>query len=237
MNRSERQARLERRRGEARRGQLKWIVYVVVAAVVLAGMMIYANRVRPAEQRVYNEPHGISLGNPDAPVQLIEYADFQCPHCRNVHAATEYQIIQEYVDTGKVFFTYRLVGFLDNPVAGAYESSRSAEAAYCAADQEVFWPFHDVVFANFSAGNRGGYADERLIDMAVSAGAEESTFRSCLLNSERAGDVEAAMSEANTLGITGTPGFVINGSIMTGERSFAQLQEAIEAALTAAGAN
>jgi protein-disulfide isomerase len=235
MDRSARQARLERRRGEARRGQMKWIVYILIAAVVIAGLMIYANRVRPATDRVYNEPHGISLGDPSAPVQLIEYADFQCPHCFNVHAETEYQIIQEYVDTGKVFFTFRPVGFLDS--AAGSESSRSAEASYCAADQEGFWPYHDVIFANFSAGNRGGYSDDRLIAMAGSAGMDEDAFSSCLLNGDNAQEVATAMSEAANFGITGTPGFVINGSVMTGERSFAQLQEAIEAALAAAGAN
>lgn len=235
MDRSTRQARLERRRGEARRGQVKWIAYIVIGAIAFVSLLIYVNRVRPSTDRVYNEPHGISLGDPGAPVQLIEYADFQCPHCLNVHAETEYKIIQEYVDTGKVFFTYRAVGFLDS-LTGS-ESSRSAEASYCAADQEAFWPYHDVIYANFSGGNSGGYSDERLIAMAETAGMDGDVFSSCLLNGDNAQEVTAAIAEASSLGITGTPGFVINGTIMQGERSFAQLQEAIEAALAAAGAN
>lgn len=235
MDRSAREARLERRRGEARRGQAKWIVYVVIAAVVVAGLMILANRVQPAGDRVYSQPNGMSLGDPAAPVSVIEYADFQCPHCRNVHAQTEYQLIQEYVDAGKVYFTYRPVGFLDS-AAGA-ESSRSAEAAYCSADQNLFWPFHDAIFANFSAGNRGGYTDDRLVAMGESVGMDGDSLRACLNDGTRAGEITAAMAEASNLGISGTPAFVINGTILGGERSFAELQQAIETALQAAGAN
>lgn len=235
MDRSARQARLERRRGAERRGQMKWIMYIGLAAVAIAALLILASRVRTPEERTYTNTQGISIGDPGAPVQMIEYADFQCPHCFNVHAATEYQLIQEYVDTGKVFFTYRPVGFLDS--ATGAESSRSAEASYCAADQEAFWPYHDAIYANFSHSNSGGYADSRLIAMAESVGMDGAAFRACLESGERAGDVGAAISEARTWGITGTPGFVINGTVMTGERTFAQLQEAIEAALTAAGAN
>jgi protein-disulfide isomerase len=214
---------------------MKWILYMVVAAVGIAALLIFASRVRSPEERVYTNTHGISIGNPDAPVQLIEYADFQCPHCFNVHAATEYQLIQEYVDTGKVFFTYRPVGFLDS--ATGAESSRSAEASYCAADQELFWPYHDAIYANFSHSNSGGYSDSRLVSMADSVGIDTDAFRACLENGDRAAEVGAAVTEARSWGVTGTPGFVINGNVMTGERTFAQLQEAIEAALTAAGAN
>lgn len=231
MDRSARQARLERRRGEARRGQMKWIVYIVGAAVVIAGLMILANRVRPAEERVYTEIHGMSIGDPAAPVSVVEFADFQCPHCLNVHAQTEYQLIQEYVDTGKVFFTYRPVEFLGS------DSTRSALAAFCSADQELFWPFHDAIFANFSNGDSGGYSVDRLVAIGETVGLNGDQLRSCIENGDRSGDLTAAMADASTMGITGTPAFVINGTILGGERSFAQLQEAIEAALAAAGAN
>lgn len=235
MDRSTRQARLERRRGEERRGQFKWIIYIVLVALAIAALLIYSSRVRAPEERTYTEPHGMSLGNPDAPVQMVEYADFQCPICGNFHAVTENKIIEEYVNTGKVFYTYRLLSFLDRGTST--ESSRSAEAGFCAADQNKFWEFHDVVFANQRGENAGAFLDNRLTAFAESISLDMDQFNSCFQNGEKTGEVTAAMAEASAVGVTGTPSFLINGQLYGGIRPFEELQQIIEAALVAAGSN
>jgi protein-disulfide isomerase len=230
MEQSSRQARLERRHASQRRSQLKWLGYIVVAAVVVTGLLIYSNRASGPQFGDYREKNGTALGDPDAPVTLIEFADFQCPHCLNAYRGPEKQIIEEYVNTGQVQFVYRMVGFLGP------ESTRSAEASYCAADQNMFWEYHDVVFApaNFSGGNVGKYSDENLTEFAQTAGLNVDEFSACLMSGQNAGLVAAAESEASSYGVTGTPGYVINGTALpSGELPYAVIKEAIDAALAA----
>lgn len=222
MKRSARQARLDRRRGAERRGQMKGIFYIGLAAVVIAGLLIAASRVRTASERTYLQPDGVSLGDPNAPVQITEYADFQCPHCYNVYLGAEDDLIEAYIDTGKVYFTYQPVGFLGP------ESNTSAAAAYCAAEQNLFWPYHDTLYANFSHSNSGGYSDARLVSMAEAVGADSAAFQQCIADGVGQAAMVTAMENARSLGINGTPAFVINGTVIGGERTFAELSDIID---------
>src|SRR5690606_30544675 len=157
------------------------------------------------------QPDGMSLGDPNAPVKITEFADFQCPHCYNVYLGAEDQLIASYIDTGTVYFTYKPVGFLGP------DSDSSAAAAYCAAEQNAFWPYHDTLFANFSHSNAGGYAENRLLSMADAVGMDRDALQQCIADGRGAAAMEAAMSEARSLGITGTPAFMINDTIVGGE--------------------
>lgn len=229
MDRSARQARLDRRRGAERRGQMKWVFYIGIVAVVIAGMLIYASRVRSAPERTYLQPNGLSLGDPNAPVQMVEYADFQCPHCYNVYLGAEDELIETYIDTGLVHFTYRPVGFLGP------ESDSSAAAAFCAGEQNLFWPYHDTLFANFSHSNAGGYSESRLVSMADSVGLDVPAFEQCMADGTGLAGMQAAVDEARANGVNGTPAFIINGTLLGGSRTFEQLAEVIDAALAASG--
>ena len=241
MDRSRREARIERRRAEQRRSQMTWLGIIVVVAVAVTGLLIYGNRVRPPQRTPgeagYTQKNGISLGDPAAPVTFIEVADFQCPVCKTWYDTVEAQVIDTYVNSGDVYYTYQVVGFLDSPNLGSNESTQSAEAAYCAADQNKFWEYHDVLFANQAGENLGAFSDNRLIAFAESINLNMDTFRSCFLNDEKAELVTQTETAVNSLGINATPSFVINGKVMQGLQSFPQIQAEIEAALAAAGAN
>jgi len=234
MDRSARQARLDRRRGEQRRGTLKWLVYIVIAAVIVAGLLIYAGRVRTPQPRNYTQQSGNVLGDPNAPVTFVEFGDFQCPVCLNTYLNVEEQLINEYVYTGKMSFTFQAVGFLDR---GTTESSHSAEAAYCAGDQNKFWEYHGVLYANQGAENSGAFSDNRLIAFAETINLDMDAFRSCFLSGQKAAMVDQAEAAGFAIGVDATPSFVINGVMLRGYRDFAELQAQIEAALAAAGAN
>lgn len=225
---SRREARQGRKRAQQRQSQMRWLAFISIAAVVVAGVLIISSQVRaPNTEHSYTDKKGNQLGDPDAPVLIVEYADFQCTHCRNFFATTESLLIENHVESGEVFFEYHLVDFLGP------ESALSAEAAYCAADQNMFWEYHDVVFSNFSTGNTGGYSEKRLIDFAESLDMDIARFTDCLRSGEKAEQVAESEALAAAQGVTGTPSFVINGLVLEGNQPYAALQEAIEAALAA----
>jgi len=236
MDQSRRQARLERNRAQQRRGQLKWLVYISIAAVVVVALLILANQVKPAEERTYQQKEGTSIGDPNAPVHLVEIADFQCPFCHRWYSEVEQQIIQKYVDSGQVYFTIEVVGFLDS---GTGESTQSAEAAYCAADQNMFWEYHGVVYTNQSGENQGAFRDDRLLTFANSIGLDMDAFRSCFNSNEKAADVQAAEDYAASHGIDSVPSFVVNDQDppYVGLQTFDQLSAILDAAIAAAGSN
>ena len=236
MDQSRRQARLERNRAQQRRGQLKWLVYISIAAVVVVALLILANQVKPAEERTYQQKEGTSIGDPNAPVHLVEIADFQCPFCHRWYSEVEQQIIQKYVDSGQVYFTIEVVGFLDS---GTGESTQSAEAAYCAADQNMFWEYHGVVYTNQSGENQGAFRDDRLLAFANSLGLDMDAFRSCLNSNGKNADVLAAEDFAASHGIDSVPSFVVNDQDppYIGLQTFDQLSAILDAAIAAAGSN
>lgn len=232
MQSSKRQARLERRRSQDRKSQLKWLGYIVVAAVVVVGLLILAQQIGGPRSVTYSQKDGTTVGDPAAPVTIVEFADFQCSFCQSAYNTTEQLILEQYVDSGQAKYTYQLVGFLGP------ESILSAEAGYCAADQNYFWEFHDIIFAavNFSSGNAGGYSEDRLIDFARQVdGLNIDSFTQCLDSDVNLVRVDEAASQAAASGITGTPSYVVNGAVLGGFQSIDQLQQAIENALAASG--
>jgi protein-disulfide isomerase len=167
-----------------------------------------------------------TLGDPNAPVKIIEYADFQCPYCMRYSKDTEPQIINTYVATGKVYYEYRSVGAFLGP-----ESASAAEAAYCAADQNKFWEYHDILFSNWTGENAGDFAPDKLRQYAATLGLSPNTFDDCLSQHKYAGQVQQDVTNAKTDGIHSTPSFLINGKIVQGAQPFEAFQQAIEAAL------
>jgi protein-disulfide isomerase len=226
MEKSRRQARLDRRKVDQRKSQIRWLTYIVIGAVVLTALLVFANRPNAPVERTYTQKDGSLLGAADAPVTLVEYADFQCIYCFNFYTDTEHAMIDEYVNTGQVLYEVRFVNFL-----GA-DSAASAEATYCAADQNMFWEYHDIVFANFSRGNVGGYSEARLTTFAETLGLDMEAFGSCLESGEKAAVLEANQEAAQADGVTGTPSLVLNGRLLEGGAlSFEALSAALDAAL------
>ena len=97
------------------------------------------------------------LGDANAPVTIVEFADFQCPFCGRHHQTVEPSLIKEYVDTGKVSLVYKHLPFLGQ------ESAFVAVAAECAADQGKFWQYHDYLFEHQQGENQGAFTKEKLI--------------------------------------------------------------------------
>ncbi len=169
---------------------------------------------------------GNSMGDPNAPVKIVEYADFQCPYCLRYWQQTEKQIIQTYVVTGKVYYEYRSVGAFIGP-----ESAAAAEAAYCAGDQGKFWEYHDALYSHWTGENVGDFSTDNLHQYAVSVGLDTKTFDDCFSQGKYKGQVMQDASDAKSNGIRATPSFLINGQLFEGAQPFAAFQKVIDAAL------
>ena len=167
-----------------------------------------------------------TMGNPKAPVRIIEYADFQCPFCQRYWQETEPQIIKTYVATGKVYYEYRSVGAFIGP-----DSALAAEAVYCAGDQNKFWEYHDVLYSNWTGENVGDVAAPKLRQYAATVGLNQNTFDQCLNQGKYVGKVQQDVTNANADGIHSTPSFLINGKLVEGAQPFDVFQKAIETAL------
>jgi protein-disulfide isomerase len=178
------------------------------------------------ESETYPFADANTLGDPDAPVIIIIYSDFQCIYCMNYWEETEPQIIENYVATGKVYYEYRSFGDFLGPA-----SATAAEAAYCASDQDKFWEYHDLIFQNWAGEGSGDFSPNRLRDYADTLGLDVNDFSDCLEKGAYKSQVEQDVSNAQADGISATPSFLINGKLVEGAQPFSLFESEIEAAL------
>jgi protein-disulfide isomerase len=233
-----RQTAKERRRRQQSQPRLLIIIGIVGVALALAGVLIALstkNAFAPAGAIVPITPfprpaaHQNAMGDPNAPVKIDEYSDFQCPACLSFYKGTEKLIADQYVAANKVYFVYHSMGAWIGP-----ESAAATEAAYCAGDQGKFWDYHDMLFDNWTGENVGDFGNQRLQAFAGALGLNMDEFRSCFDNHKYASQVAQDRAEGEKLGVKATPTFFINGKKFEGAQPFAAFQKEIELALTAA---
>jgi len=215
------------------------VIGAIGAAVVIGALLIFINRpgasANDAEfvAREYTAPVDRTvIGDPNAPVRIIEYGDYQCPHCKTFFETIEPTLMEEYVETGLATFEFRDYAFL-----GA-ESRAAAEAAACAADQNRFWDFHAILFLRQGTQNTGVFSDSNLRKYANTLANHFDDFdagawQQCYSNKTH----EAAIIEANRLatnsGVSSTPTTLINGQAIPGTQNIDVYRKAIEDALPA----
>ena len=222
-SRSARRAKLMRR--------LPWYA-VGVVAVVLSGALLFIGvssgggggssaAVHPAG---YEPP---AIGQADAPVELVMWADFQCPFCRRFELNTLPELIDLYVDTGQVQFVWR------NFENYGSESHDSAVAAYCAGEQDKFWEYHDTLYRNQSGIQRGAFSKGNLQRFADELGLDRASFDTCLdgvsYDAVLAADKQLGRGEFS---VNATPTFFVNGLRVVGAQPTADFVSVIEDALS-----
>jgi predicted DsbA family dithiol-disulfide isomerase len=216
------------------------VVGSLLIAVLVVGALIALNRPRSAADDRPYQPisregiDGRRWGNPDAPVKILEFADFQCPFCAVFARDTEPALAAEFIEAGTVSLSFRNYAFLGP------ESIRAAEAAECAADQGYFWDYHDLLFLRQGRENSGAFGDDRLHDFArelhqAQPHFDVDAFAGCLSSGRKRAVVEQATREAMEAGIRQTPSFVINGKLLTGAHAIEVFRQAIQQALEASG--
>lgn len=236
---SKRQQRKEQIRRKEKNSRLMSIGLVTVGVIFLAILFIWP-QVKPIDAVVSAPEVNIPVsdfntaGNPDAPIRIDEYADFQCPYCRRFFENTEALLMNNYVANGTVYFVYHSFGEFIGP-----ESSAAAEAAYCAGDQNKFWQMSSTLYANQTGENVGAFNDRRIQAFAELIELNMEEFNSCLDTNKYADLVKQDGEDALAAGIQATPSFVltytVNGEVKTkqlqGAQSYEVFQQEIEAAL------
>ena len=171
-----------------------------------------------------------ALGDPDAPVAMVQWADFLCPFCGVFARDTEPELIARYVDTGLMRIEWR-----DLPFQGD-QALLAAVGGHAAAAQDAFWEFHEALFAEDlrTADNRVNR--EFLLDIAAQLDLDLDAFAADLEDPELAERVEGEAILGQSLGISGTPAFIIGGYPLVGAQPIESFVQVIEAAAQDAGA-
>jgi protein-disulfide isomerase len=196
-------------------------LYVILGVVALGGA-IFVGREMLAKGEGAREPvqvtlnpsqlnavQGISRGSPDAPVTMFEFADFQCPHCAQFATLVEPELHQKLVDSGVV----RVV-FYDFPLPQFPYGFAAARAGRCANEQGKFWEWHDAAFRSqqqWSYAKSLSAAVDHWTDYAEQVGMDAGNFEACVRSDKYQKEVSESKRLGESLGITGTPGIIING--------------------------
>ena len=146
-------------------------------------------------------------GDPNAPITILEFSDFQCPFCARFHVQTFPLLLEEYIDAGKVNLVYR-----DFPIQSIHPNALpAAVAAECANEQGKYWEYHDTLFEKQSVWSRldSNAAISTFSQFATDVGLEQQQFDSCLGSGKYLEEVQHDISDGREYGITGTPGFFI----------------------------
>lgn len=145
------------------------------------------------------------LGNSDAPITLVEFGDYQCHFCNVFFHSTEDDILEKYVNTGKVkmiFKDYNIIG---------PDSINASHGAHCANDQGLFWEYHDILYSNWTGENNGWASSENLGKFAQGMGLDMDSWSECMVNGQHSQTILASNDDAGKLGLTGTPAFFVIG--------------------------
>jgi protein-disulfide isomerase len=182
-----------------------------------AGVSIFLQK--PKVQVAYDPAR--LRGDPKAPVVIVEFSDFQCPYCQSVQPTLK-ALLAKY--EGRVSLAYR-----DLPVRDIHpQAELAAEASRCAGEQGKFWEYHDLLFANQNKLDRPG-----LVDLAHGLKLDEKQFDSCLSSGKYTPQIEQDRQLGLRAGVGGTPGFFINGNLLSGNQPQDAFEKLIQAELAA----
>jgi protein-disulfide isomerase len=245
---SKRQEIRERRHREQIRNRIIVIVLVVVGALLVTFALILPslNTARTAASatqtaanatpvpvititpRVFNTTvNDNHLGDPNAPVKVDAFEDFRCSACLYYTQNVEPLVIQNYVETGKVYYTYHFFIVIDGN-DGTDASYRSANAALCAGEQGHFWDYHATLYANQITESASLFTDARLVTMAENLKLDMTAFNQCYQAKKYASVIQNDISQGQKLNITGTPSVFVNGTLVS---NISQTTQAIDTAL------
>lgn len=155
---------------------------------------------------VLRVPHEAWLGDKNAPLSMVEFTDYQCSFCRRFHMVTFPELRSKYIETGRLRFASR-----DLPLEFHSDAFRAAEAARCAGDQGQFWPMRDLLVSNAAR-----LSEEDLLAYGQRLKLDVGALKACLESGKHRAAIRQDILEAVSLGVNGTPSFVIGRSTEQG---------------------
>ena len=204
-------------------------LFTAALSLLFLGAMVMPGPARSEQQDDPLAPR--TKGSADAPVTVYEMSDFQCPYCQRHTLETFPLIEEEYIKTGKVRWV-----FINFPIPQLHANAISAaEVAMCSAQQDAFWPVHDLLFIHQEVWAEVRDPAEFLLSLADSAGIDKTLLASCLQSEETRPQILQDAEGAQRTGATGTPSFYIEGMLLPGAYPmpiFRQVLDSIYAAKT-----
>ncbi len=181
---------------------------------------------KPVQVDVKGKP---VLGDANAPVEIVEYTDYQCPFCGRAFEQSFPQIKKDYIDTGKVRFVLK-----NYPLPFHPDAKPAAIAANCAFAQgnDQFWKYHDELFTKQDAWSQKADPTPDFKAIAKDLGLDESKFASCLNDPKIAAEVDKDVSQGSADGVSGTPSFFINGISLVGAQPYQAFKQLIDQQLS-----
>ncbi|HET7313430.1 DsbA family protein [Salinisphaera sp.] len=173
---------------------------------------------------------GEAIGDPDAPVTVREFGDYQCPACGNFEPTAE-RIRNEYVDSGKVRFI-----FFDFPLSMHPNAQTAAIAARCAGRQDKFWPYHSRLYQTQSKWAEKSDPSSAFLDLGLEAGLNTGKLKACMKNKTPLATINKERGAGEAIRLRATPTVLVGNTEFVGGPSYAKLKKAIDDALSAAGA-
>ena len=217
---------------------------ILIAAVLIAGALVYSVGTSKTVDSDQDNPSVVDLaealkdvakgrvilGDAKAPVQIVEFADYQCPYCAKFHKEAGQKIREEYIKAGKVNMVMVDLSFLGEG------SSQAALATHCAGDQGKFWGYHDRLFDVLWVVVEGGgkidgiFSNDNLKKFAKDLGLNTVTFNSCLDSKKHADKLESGrkIAEAALGGQVSTPSLIVGGQLIQGAQPYEVFKAAIE---------
>ncbi len=229
---------------DARGGGGKGPFYAVLVAILVAGAgLLWYMTHQPAQASAITidpkdavgvKAEGYSLGSPSAPVEIVEFADFECPGCGQFATVTEPDVRTRLVNTGQARF--RLFDFQVN---SAHRNSPAASmAAACASDQNKFWEMHDKLFAGQNDWNSFATTNPRKVfeGYARELGLDVAAWGQCYDTQKYKGRLAAHVEEAMRRKVQGTPTFIVGNKMLnSGVQPYDVLKAYVDSARIAAG--
>lgn len=168
------------------------------------------------------------LGDKDAKVTIVEFSDYQCPYCKSFFDGALVDIKKKYIDTGKVKLVYRDFPLSFHP--NAYPAALLAECARDQSNDEVYFKIHDKIFTEMG----GDFQIDTIKDYAVTLGVKKPALEECIKSDKFKEEIDKDQADGQSVGIDGTPGFIINNKVVSGARPFSYFETIIEEELKAA---
>ncbi|HEY8164315.1 MAG TPA: thioredoxin domain-containing protein [Gemmatimonadaceae bacterium] len=220
-----------------------FIPLLIVIAVVGASILGYVlSRKPPAPEfkPIVIDPasaapeHGYLLGKADAPVKILEYADFECPACGHFATVTEPDVRKRLIETGIASLT-----FLDFPLSQHRNSQAASNAAACADEQGKFWQMHDELFNGQPDWNTQATDNPKSLfqKYATEIGLDMTRWESCYDARKYQKRIESNYASGERLKVAQTPTFVVGGQLVVGAPSFDALKATVDSAARKAAAD